>query len=207
MGLILNQSKGFKGDPDRKNLNLLIGKILHFILENLLVCEKNIEYLFKDKSLFSQRLGFYLDKALAFYLNLFFERQKIREEIKKTLDQLFESLEFKNLVSQVLRQAKEGYSEVEGFLRNKNSGEVKNLRPDLIFRTSSGWVIFELKFHQLDILQDREQLGNYVSLLQNLYPGANIEAYLIVLNPFKIEKQDVTSFTNPTQLSLFENLS
>ncbi|WP_028842984.1 hypothetical protein [Thermodesulfobacterium thermophilum] len=209
MGLILQQNNLSKRQLNQENINRFIGEILHFTLESLLVCEKDIKLLFHDKEFFTQKISFYLKKALALYQEPIFRKEEIEEKARETLLKLFEEIEFKKLIFKALRQAKNIYSEVEGFLLDEEKKDIKMVRPDLIIKCSSGWVIFEFKLHQASDLRDEDQLKGYVSLLQKLYPNVNISAYLIVLEPFnivEINRKDASNSINSCQLSLFENL-
>ena len=210
MGLILKQNNLSKRQLNQETINRFIGEILHFTLESLLVCEKDIKTLFHDKEFFTQKISFYLKKALALYQEPIFGKEEIEKNAKETLLKLFEESEFKKLICKVLKQAKNIYSEVEGFLFDEKTEDAKMVRPDLIIKSLSGWIIFEFKLHQASDLRDEDQLKGYVSLLQKPYPDVNISAYLIVLEPFniiEITKKDASSYTNSCQLSLFENLS
>ncbi len=205
MSLKFYQRKTFIKALQEKTPHQILGEILHFLVEHLL-SEKN----FNPSE---EEIKFLIRKALFLHNDLLSEIPILEEKAFKILIQALNSKAWESLKS-ILSEAKDIYFEIEGFHKEKN----QILRPDLLVINNQTLYLIEIKLHKEDL--DKEQINLYLSFLKELYPFHQIKVYLLSLEPFElnllqeIKLQEKTysnygskSFSNSTQLSLFEKFS
>ncbi|PMP68640.1 MAG: hypothetical protein C0190_01390 [Thermodesulfobacterium geofontis] len=200
MPVKLNQSKVSLRFLKEKSDPMILGEILHYIWELLLISKEN-----------KNQIETYAKKALASYQEPLPQRSYFLERAKEIIENMFKSEEFKKL-SELFEKDKvlAIYREPEGFFIEED--QIHDLRPDLIIRKSDEWIILEFKLHGKF---EEAQLERYFSLLKKMFPNDNIKVYLVSFEPFKVElkycktidKLDESSFSHPTQLSLFKDLN
>ncbi len=200
MPVKLNQSKVSLRFLKEKSDPMILGEILHYIWELLLISKEN-----------KNQIETYAKKALASYQEPLPQRSYFLERAKEIIENMFKSEEFKKL-SELFEKDKvlAIYREPEGFFIEED--QIHDLRPDLIIRKSDEWIILEFKLHGKF---EEAQLERYFSLLKKMFPNDNIKIYLVSFEPFKVElkycktidKLDESSFSHPTQLSLFKDLN
>lgn len=213
MGIVLNQTKASLKILNEETKPIILGEILHFVIENLLICEKNNQTMFITETNFLHEGLKFIKKGLALYSIPLFLRKELEERGLEILKNLYRDRAFQTFVKGLITEAQVIYREVEGFIREKDDEpHFQFIRPDLIVKTREGWILIEIKLHRSGI-QTREletqQIRRYLKLLQVTKPNVNIKAVLVYLEPFFIEEiksYDLKSSDHPTQLSLFKDL-
>ncbi len=204
MGLKLHQNKVALRILKEKNEAIILGEILHYIWEWILSQDRKILNMNQETEEFHQKIDLYIQKALAYYPEPLPQRKIIQKKVKEIIYKAFKSPEMEKLRELFSQKNLEVYKEAESFfLKN---GEIQEIRPDLILKTSKDWIILEFKLHK-DSQREEEQLENYQKFLKKLSSDANIKIYLIAFEPFSIEQKYVSSLSYPSQLTLFENIS
>lgn len=199
MSLKFNQSKVSLRLLKEKTISVILGEVLHYLFEILLTYEKHIFFLSPDSEEFKDKIGAYINKALAFYPEPLPERKMLFEKVFKTVENIFKSKEFENFKNLINKEKIVIYREPEGiFLKDK---EFQLLRPDIIIKTPKEWIILEFKLHT----PVEEQIEKYIDFLKKIVFSDKIKVYSIFFEPFKVELNFGSS--HPTQLNLFENLS
>lgn len=213
MDIVLNQTRSSLKTLNENTESILLGEILHFVIENLLICEKNNQNVFTTEGDFWREGLKFFRKGLALYSVPPSFRKKLEERGLEILKRLYKDRSFQTLVEELTKEAQVIYREVEGFIREKeHSPHFLFVRPDLIIKTKKGWILIEIKLHRSEI-QTREletqQIRRYLKLLQGIKPNVNIKTVLVYLEPFLIEEirsHDLKGSDHPTQLSLFKDL-
>lgn len=211
MPVKFNQSKVSLRLLKEKSDSIILGEILHYIWEYFLISKEKFFSLSSGSEDFKNKIESYVKKALASYPEPLPQRKYLLERATEIIENIFKNEEFKKF-NEVFKKDKflAIYREPEGFFIEED--QIHDLRPDLIIRKPNEWIIFEFKLHGEF---EEAQLERYFSLLKKMFPNDNIKVYLISFEPFKIElkysktinKLDESSFSHPTQLSLFKNLS
>ena len=210
MPVKLNQGKVSLRLLKEKTDYIILGEILHYIWENLLIEGKDFFSLSPDSEEFKKKVEIYIKKALAFYQEPLPQRKNISEKVKEIIEKIFKSSEFRNFKELIKKEDIVAiYREPEGFF--KEDSDFLDLRPDIIIKKKDEWIILELKLHKEF---DKTQLENYYTLLKKIFPNDNIKVYLISFEPFKVEliyyqkvNIDEKMSSYPTQLPLFKNFN
>lgn len=213
MGIVLNQTKSTLKVLNENTEPIILGEILHFVIENLLICEKNNQTVFITESNFLREGLKFFRKGLALYLIPLSLRKKLEERGLEILKKLYKDRSFQRFVKELIKEAQVIYREVEGFImEGDDRPHFLFIRPDLIVKSREGWILIEIKLHRSET-QTREmetqQIRKYLKLLQGIKPDVNIKAVLVYLEPFLIEEiksYDLKGSDHPTQLSLFKDL-
>ena len=210
MPVKLNQGKVSLRLLKEKTDYIILGEILHYLWENLLIEGKDFFSLSPDSEEFKKKVELYIKKALAFYQEPLPQRKNISEKVKEIIEKIFKSNEFRNFKELIKKEDIVAiYREPEGFF--KEDSDFLDLRPDIIIKKKDEWIILELKLHKEF---DKTQLENYYTLLKKIFPNDNIKVYLISFEPFKVEliyyqkvNIDEKMSSYPTQLPLFKNFN
>ncbi|MBO8144151.1 MAG: PD-(D/E)XK nuclease family protein [Thermodesulfobacterium sp.] len=210
MPVKLNQGKVSLRVLKEKTDYIILGEILHYIWENFLIAGKDFFSLSPDSEEFKKKVEIYIKKALAFYQEPLPQRKNISEKVKKIIEKIFKSNEFRKFKELIKKEDIVAiYREPEGFF--KEDSDFLDLRPDIIIKKKDEWIILELKLHKEF---DKTQLENYYTLLKKIFPNDNIKVYLISFEPFKVEliyyqkaNVDEKMSSYPTQLPLFKNFN
>ncbi len=192
MPIKLNQSKVSLRLLKEKNDHIILGEILHYIWELILISKKEIFSISPDSEEFKNKIRLYIQKALAFYQEPLPQRQALLERALEKIEKIFKSEEFKSFKELIEKDKIEAiYKEPEGFFYENE--QFQGLRPDIIIKKSNEWIILEFKLHKKF---DEVQLKRYLSLLKKMFPNDNIKVYLISFEPFKLELK----YSQETQL-------
>jgi len=220
MPLLFHQSKVNIRFFKEKTEKMILGEILHYVYENLITNYSEVFTKFEGNNSEEKLLplfGHLLTKALAYYQEPLPQRKNIFKKAFLLLKQHLFSKNFiflKNLISN-----SEVFSEPSLFKKTEKadeSQETEELRPDLLLKKDKEWILIEFKLHEEKGVQIEKQIGKYVSLLQKLFPGDTIKAYLVSFEPFNLEKKieitgnaigNAKSLSYPSQLKLFENIN
>jgi len=185
----------------------ILGEILHNVFESLIIYEKDLFFNFLPEEELVKVFTKYLNKALAFYPEPLPKRKLFLEKGLEILKNIFKNKEIKKLKS--LISDAEIFEEVLGFFKNikaDTSEGICYVKPDLLLKKGNNWIILEFKLHKPG---SEEQLEEYKDFLQKFGQNDNIKIYLVIFEPFKIEKYEFSSksYSYPSQLSLFEDFS
>jgi len=198
MSIKLHQSKASLKLLEEKTFEIILGEVLHIVWEELVKKLKNAQNLEDDllKSLISSALAIY-PEPLTYRDKIFEHALRISKAGIKSED----FLKLKKLVKE-----KEVLEEID--IGVKTLEEFRFLKPDLLLKGFNEWIILELTLHY-ELKQKLEQLKGYFEALKTGFPGYTVKAYLLIFEPFKLEKKYEarrvqTSNTNTTQLSLFK---
>ena len=202
MGLKFHQGKVSLKLLQEKTSPIILGEILHYVWEFILCYERELFSLNPDSEEFSQKALSYVQKALAYYPEPLPQRHDIKKKALKLLKEAFKSPDIKIIKQLISQNFSEFYREADSFLQDLDP---PYLRPDFIIRASKSWFVLEFKLHKTQ--EEEKQLEKYFEFLKKLAPNDNIRVYLVTFEPFSIELRYAFSPSNPSQLSLFENIS
>ncbi|MCD6490412.1 MAG: hypothetical protein J7K20_06780, partial [Thermodesulfobacterium sp.] len=96
MPVKLNQGKVSLKILKEKTNHIILGEILHYIWENLLIAEKDFFSFSLNLEEFKKKVEFYIKKALAFYQEPLPQRKNISEKVREIIEKIFKSNEFEN---------------------------------------------------------------------------------------------------------------
>jgi hypothetical protein len=202
MGLKFHQGKVSLKLFQEKTSPIILGEILHYVWEFILCYERELFSLNPDSEEFSQKALSYVQKALAYYPEPLPQRHEVKEKTLKLLKEAFKSPDIKIIKQLISQNFSEFYREADGFLQDLDP---PYLRPDFIIKASKNWTVLEFKLHKTQ--EEEKQLEKYFEFLKKLAPNDNIRVYLVTFEPFSIELRYAFSPSNPSQLSLFENIN
>lgn len=125
MPIKLNQSKVSLRLLKEKNDHIILGEILHYIWELILIYEKEIFSISPDSEEFKNKIKLYIQKALAFYQEPLPQRQVLLEKALEIIEKIFKSKEFKSFKELIEKDKIEAiYKEPEVFFMKMSNFKV-----------------------------------------------------------------------------------